>query len=136
MKELDGAGLTFGNTNATSFFINDSVPGTPGTIVVQGAVTLDAMTTTTMNCNAATNTADLLVDNTGAITLGGTLSITIKGGMGAPNQPLIFFQDGGGKPSITGNFKPITDSQGDLNDVGTVGTDGQGNQFFQVKFVK
>jgi hypothetical protein len=128
---LDGAGLTFSDTNATSFFINDTVPGTPGTIVIQGALTLGAMTTTTMNCT--NNTADMLVDNTGAITLNGTLNITITGGKGAPTQPLKFFQDGGGKPSLTGKFS-ITDSLKEQNDVGTLGKDDQGNQFFQVSF--
>lgn len=131
---LDGKGLNFGN-GVTSLNIADSQAGTPGTIIVQGSVTLAANTTTLMNCNSATNTADLLEDNTGTITLAGTLNLTITGAQ-APNAPLTFFQDGGPGAKIAGAFVSIVDSLNDKNDTGAVGVNGAGNPIFQVTFKK
>ena len=85
--ELDGACLIFGNTKQTSLIISDATPGTPGTVQVQGSVTLAANTTTTMHFVGGTNTPDQLIVQNGALTLAGALSLTSSDGV-KPNQAL------------------------------------------------
>ena len=107
--ELDGAGLIFGNAGATALNIEDATPGTPGTVTVQGPVTLSATTTTTMNFDGANNTADRLDVQNGALTLGGGLSL--KGFNGQkPTQALTFFDDAGNAQSIIGTFNGVMDN--------------------------
>jgi hypothetical protein len=106
--ELDGAGLIFGNTNLTSLTLVDLNSGTPGTVTVQGPVTLAANTTTTENFNGTNNTADLLDVHNGTLTLAGTLKL-LSGRSGKPTQPLNFLDDSGNTPAIAGGFASITD---------------------------
>jgi hypothetical protein len=106
--ELDGAGLNFGNTNPTALNFTDSVPGTPGTVEVQGSVALAANTTTSMNFSIAKGTSDQLS------VLGGTLAVAgnldLAGDKTDPELPLAFFAaPGGNDPTITGDFASITD---------------------------
>jgi hypothetical protein len=129
---LDGTGLTFSGTNAASLTFVDSTPGTPGTITVQGPVTLAANTTTTMNCNGANNTADLLDVQNGALKLNGSLSLVVTGGM--PSAPLNFLDDAGASPSITGAFTTIKDSRNDQNDTGQIVTNNPQLKYYQVTF--
>ncbi len=107
--ELDGAGLNFGNAVATKLtFVDLWAPmGVPGTVTVQGPVTLAAKTTTTLNYNGGNNTADLLDVKNGALTLAGTLKL-MSNGSGKPTQPLNFLDDSGAAPAMVGAFASIT----------------------------
>lgn len=105
--ELDGKGLLFGNPAPTALTIIDSTPGTPGTVTIQGPVTLAANTTTTMNFSGANNTADLLDVQNGTLTLNGTLKLHSIDRQ-KPTKALNFFDDRGGAPVIAGNFTAIT----------------------------
>jgi hypothetical protein len=105
--ELDGQGLIFGNANPTSLTFVDSTAGTPGTVTIQGPVTLAGNTITTLNYNGGNNTADLLDVKNGALTLAGTLKL-MSGGTGKPNNWLNFFDDSGPGPVINGNFATFT----------------------------
>lgn len=109
--ELDGAGLNFGNTNATSLTLVDSTAGIPGTVTLQGPVRLGQNTVTTMNFSGGTNTADCLdVQNCG-LTLNGTLVVN-SADRQKPTQALTFFDDAGNAPAITGEFTSIRDNLG------------------------
>lgn len=109
--ELDGTGLDFGNANATKLTIVDNTAGTPGTITVQGPVTLAANTTTRMNYNGTNNTADLLDVKNGVLTLAGTLFLKSSDGQTKLTQARNFFDDSGTGADIAGAFATIT---GDL----------------------
>jgi len=127
--ELDGAGLNFGNANATSLtFVDAGV--TPGTVTVQGPVTLAANTTTTLNFTGGSNTADLLDVKNGTLTLNGTLKLNSTDNK-KPTAALNFLDDSGFGPSIAGNFTSITDS---LNgtDVGAKVTNNPQLIYYQV----
>jgi hypothetical protein len=105
--ELDGEGLIFGNSNPTNLTIVDNKAGTPGTVSIQGPVTLAAKTTTTMNfAGGAVNAADQL-SVSGKLTLNGTLSLK---GDKKPTKPLNFFEDTAATPTIAGNFALIEDN--------------------------
>jgi hypothetical protein len=125
---LDGTGLTFSGANAANLTFVDSTAGTPGTITVQGPVTLAANTTTTMNFNGTNNTADLLDVQNGALKLNGTLSL--KGNV-KPTAPLNFLDDSGPSPSITGAFTTITDTVND-KDTGQVVVNNPQLEYYQV----
>jgi hypothetical protein len=103
---LDGAGLIFGNANQTALTIVDSTRGTPGTVTIQGPVTLAANTTTTENFAGGGNTADLIDVQNGTLTLNGTLNL-ISGNGRRPLQALNFLDDQGGVPTIAANFTTI-----------------------------
>lgn len=109
--ELDGAGLVFGNSNPTTLALLDATGSTPGTVTVQGPVTLAQNTTTRLNFSGANNAADLLSVHNGALTLNGGLSL--HGYNGAkPTVALTFLNDLGGTPSILGAFASIRDDVG------------------------
>jgi hypothetical protein len=127
---LDGAGLTFSGSNPASLTFVDSTAGTPGTVTVQGPVTLAANTTTTLNFNGTNNTADLLDVQNGALKLNGTLSLV---GRVKPTQPLNFLDDSGPAPSITGAFTTIKDSLNG-NDTGQVVQNNPQLDYYQVTF--
>lgn len=114
--ELDAAGLTFGGTAITSLVFVDSTLGTPGTVTVQGPVTL-GITKTMMNFTGGNNTADRLDDTKGALTVGGFLNLTSRDRK-LPTQALNFFDDSGpaGTPAIDGGFAAINDN---INPPGT-----------------
>jgi hypothetical protein len=99
--ELDGLGLFFSGTTALK--IVDATPGTPGTVTVQGPITLAQGTTTTVNYNGGTNKSDRLDDKNGLFTLNGTLEM-LGGTTGAPNVPLNFLDDTGSVGLFAGNF--------------------------------
>ena len=106
--ELDGAGLIFGNANATALTILDSTQGFPGTVTIQGPVTLGANTTTTENfVGGGNNNADRLDVQNGKLTLNGTLNLVSSSGQ-KPVQPLSLFDDAGGAPAIGVDFTTIT----------------------------
>jgi hypothetical protein len=113
--EVDGAGLVFGPGNV-QLLIVDVVSGNPGTITVQGPVTLSATTTTTMNFSVANGAADRLDVQKGVLKLSGNL---ILKGDKKPGAALTFF-DAFGKNSITGGFGKITDNVGGTNDTGQI----------------
>ena len=89
----------------------DSTPGTPGTVTIQGPVTLTDNTTVTMNFTGGNNTADRLDVQGGALTLAGTLELNSTD-RNKPTNPLNFFDDFSavGTPSLTGSFLSITDN--------------------------
>ena len=105
--ELDGAGLYFGSGLPTFLTIVDSTFGTPGTVTVQGPVTLAAQTTTTLNYKGSNNTADLLDVKNGILTVAGTLKLK-SNGSGKPTVALNFLDDSGNGASIVGTFQSIT----------------------------
>lgn len=109
--ELDGAGLYFGNATKAFLTIVDATPGTPGTVTVQGPVTLNANTKVTMNFVGATSKEDLLDVQNGALTLAGTLNLVASDGK-KPGLPLVLFDDAGATAAINGNFGTITDNVG------------------------
>jgi hypothetical protein len=121
--ELDGAGLNFGNASNTFLTFVDSTTGTPGSVVVQGPVTLGQNTTTTMNFKGSNNTADTLWVEGGALTLNGTLSLFDRNTPPAmPTAALTFFADydAGGNPAIFGGFTSIMDNLRDMGDTGAL----------------
>jgi hypothetical protein len=107
--ELDGAGLNFGNANATNLTLTDSTMGTPGQVTVQGPVTLAANTTTTMNFTGGNNVPDMLDVKNGTLTLAGTLQLQSTDD-NPPTQPLDFLDDSGAQPIIAGSFASIKDN--------------------------
>lgn len=111
---LDGDGLEFGNANATLFTIDDW-NGTPGTVVIQGSVTLGALTTTTMNFEGGNNRADQLVVVGGPLILDGGLFLKSSDGQ-KPTQALDVFADIDVISLIAGDFALIWDNLGDIYD--------------------
>jgi hypothetical protein len=113
--ELDAAELEFSGDDGANvrLTIVDSVPGTQGTVIVQGNVTLSAATTTTMNFSGTHNTADRLDVQNGGLTVAGSLVLRSNDGM-KPTQPLNFFDDfsAAGTPSLGGTFLSITANVG------------------------
>jgi hypothetical protein len=116
---LNVSALDFGNANATSLTIVDSML-MPGQVNIQGEVNLAQNTRTTMNFSAATNTADLLMVQNAPLTLNGSLRLV---GDQKPTQPLTFFADSAQNPFIFGNFSSITDNVGGTNDTSDTGLD-------------
>lgn len=131
LDRLDGAGLIFGNANATYLIIDDNPTGGPGTVTVKGPVTLAAKTTTTMSFTGGSNQADLLDVQNGALTLNGKLSLHGIGGR-MPTAPLNFFDDSGATPAITDLGIVITDDAGGKNDTGRVVTQNANLKYYQV----
>ncbi len=107
--ELDGEGLTFGNGNPTAMTFVDMTRGTPGTVEVQGPVSLAANTTTTMNFNGTNSTADQMSVSGGALTVAGSLKLN---GNQKPAEALPFFTDTGATPTINGAWASIADNLG------------------------
>jgi hypothetical protein len=103
--ELDGPGLFFSATNNTALTIVDSGM-TPGTVTVQGPVTLATNTTTTMNYMGGNNTSDVLDVQNGTLTLNGFLTLN-SSDRKKPTQALIFFDDRGNGAAINGAFTAI-----------------------------
>lgn len=118
--ELDGNGLNFGATNPTGLSIQDATSKTPGTVTVQGPVTLAANTTTTMNFNGGANTADKLDVKGGALTLAGKLSLFASDNK-KPGAVLTFFDDQGATAVINGDFASIVDNVGGTDKGAVVG---------------
>jgi hypothetical protein len=135
--ELDGAGLTFNYDGIPeSLAVVDSTPGTPGTVTVQGPVTLSAFTKTTLNFTGGNNTSDLLDVQNGALKLNGTLILSSVDG-NKPTRALNVFDDKSplGVPSMTGSFIAISDNVNPLgNDAGKVVTNNPQLLYFQVSF--
>jgi hypothetical protein len=106
--ELDGAGLIFGSDNFTYLTVVD-VLGGPGTVTVQGPVTMAAKTITTMNYQGGNNAGDTLDVRGGTLTLAGTLNL-LSSDSKPLTQPVIFFDDAGVGANMVGAFASITDS--------------------------
>jgi hypothetical protein len=106
--ELDGAGLVFGNFQATTLAIAD-MGTTTGKVTIQGPVTMAAQTTTNLNYNGGTNQADLLDVKNGVLTLAGTLKLFSLDG-NKPTVPLVFLDDSGPGAAINGAFATINGS--------------------------
>jgi hypothetical protein len=129
--ELDGAGVEFGNDDFTFLTIVDSTTGTPGTVTIQGGVSLAASTTTTLNFNGTNNTADLLDVESGGLNLAGALYLK-SGGSAKPTQPLNFLDDQA-QPGIWGAFASLTTDIANVTCTGTV-VPGATADYYQVTF--
>lgn len=101
---LEGAGLIFGDANATAFIIGAGQ--TPGQVRIKGPVELGQNTTTTMNYKGATNTSTRLIVDEGYLTLDGTLYLNSLDTQ-KPTQPLDFFSVVGANPAIYNAFDSI-----------------------------
>jgi hypothetical protein len=108
--------------------------GTPGTVTIQGPVTLAANTTTTLNFSGANNTGDLLDVVNGGLTLAGTLNlISTDNPPQKATQPIEFFFAEGTNPTITGSFTSIRDNVNNNLDSGQIFT-FQNGEAFEVTF--
>jgi hypothetical protein len=115
--ELDGAGLNFGSSDPTDLDIVD-FNSTPSTVIVQGSVTLGALTLTQMNLTGANpmanpaipNATDMLMVLNGSLTLNGWLYFFNLDAI-ALTAACNCFESVGVGAGISGAFwGPITDS--------------------------
>jgi len=120
LTELDGTGVQFGGDSATNLTVVDSVAGMQGTVAIGGDLWLGSLTTTTLNFNGATNTADLL-DVRGELVLAGTLQLN---GNQKPTQALYFLDSSGGNADISGSIR-IQDNVGGTDTGTTVNFNAQ-----------
>lgn len=124
-EEFDGDGHITGNVAFTSAAPTFFSPYTTGTLAIDGALTLHANTETFFDFNTPNpNIAQSKVTVGGALTVAGTLSLSLNGGSPNGGDTFFLFLNGGTDP-VSGTFAGLAEGASI-----TVGAD-----IFQISYV-